>query len=266
MIVMSAEPKIVIENLHKSFPKGRGETLNVLDGLNVTVQPREFAVLLGPSGCGKTTLLRILAGLERQDSGTVLVDREPIEAPSKKRGMVFQSYTSFPWLTVLENVLFGLQLTDQSKEEQEDTARRYIKLVGLQGFERSYPNQLSGGMKQRVAIARTLAVDPDILLMDEPFGALDSQTRSLMHELLLNIWERDHKTVLFVTHDIEEAVFLADDIYLCSARPATIKSEIKVKFPRPRDFSLRTKPEFNAVKRQIQRIIREEAIKASKEK
>lgn len=259
------EAKIRVRDVHKSFQKKTGGVVHVLDGISIDVREREFAVLLGPSGCGKSTLLRILAGLEQSDSGDVMIDGKPVVGPDRSRGMVFQSYTSFPWLTVIENVLFGLRLTDKEPKEREEVARTYIKMVGLEGFEDHYPNQLSGGMKQRVAIARTLAVDPDILLLDEPFGALDSQTRSLMHEFLLDIWERDNKTVFFVTHDIEEAVFLADDIYICSARPAKIKKELQISFPRPRKFSLRTEPEFNTIKREVQALIREDAIKAFEE-
>lgn len=262
---MEREPKIVAKNICKSFPRKKGNSLRVLDNLSLEVRPCEFAVLLGPSGCGKSTVLRIVAGLDQADSGEILVDGAPITGPSRGCGMVFQSYTSFPWLTVLENVLFGLRLTGKPFEEQKEIAHRHIGFVGLQGFEYSYPNQLSGGMRQRVAIARTLAVEPDILLMDEPFGALDSQTRSLMHELLLDIWDRDHKTVLFVTHDIEEAVFLADDIYICSARPAVIKTEMKVEFERPRSFELRTEPKFNELKHDVLSVIREEAIRAGEE-
>lgn len=254
--------KIAIKDLSKSFMQKQGNLLAVINSISLTVCKREFAVLLGPSGCGKSTLLRIIAGLENADSGIALIDDKPINGTANSRGMVFQSYTSFPWLTVLNNVKFGLQ-PHESEEECNRIARKYIRMVGLEGFEDNYPNQLSGGMKQRVAIARTLAVDPDLLLMDEPFGALDSQTRSLMHELLLKIWENDHKTVLFVTHDIEEAVFLADQIYICSARPAHIIQAIKVNFSRPRDISLKTTPDFNIVKQQVQDIIRNEAIKAA---
>ena len=255
------EIKIEIKNLKKSFLKNRNNTLRVLEKISMTVNKGEIAVLLGPSGCGKSTLLRIVAGLEHADDGEVIVNGESVKNPDRSRGMVFQSYTSFPWLTTHENILFGLNLTRKSNQEKKEISEKYIKLVGLEGFENNYPSQLSGGMKQRVALARTLAVNPDILLLDEPFGALDSQTRLLMHELLLDIWERDHKTVLFVTHDIEEAIFLADDIYICSARPAKIKKEIKIEFERPRIYELRTKPEFNEVKREIHNLLRAETQK-----
>ncbi len=252
--------KIVIKNIYKNFPRKKGMALHVLEDLSMTVKQCEFAVVLGPSGCGKSTLLRIIAGLERPDSGLVLVDDKPVIGPDRNRGMVFQSYTSFPWLTVLDNVLFGLHLTDQSDKEQLGIAREYIRLVGLDGFEDHYTSQLSGGMKQRVAIARTLAVDPDILLMDEPFGALDSQTRSVMQELILDIWERDHKTVLFVTHDIEEAIFLSDRVLIASSRPMKIKKEITIPFDRPRHFELKTSLEFNKLKNKIVSETREDAL------
>ncbi len=255
---MSKEYKIVVENLSKSFKKENGKVLKVLDGLTISVRPREFAVLLGPSGCGKSTLLRLLAGLDKLDTGQIIIDGKPVTDPSRERGMVFQSYTSFPWLTTLENVLFGLELTDKLKEEKLDIARRYVELAGLKGFENSYPNQLSGGMKQRVAIARTLAVNPDIILMDEPFGALDSQTKRFMQELLLEIWESNHKTIFFVTHDIEEAIFLADYLYICSHRPTKIKKELQVPFPRRRDPYLRMEPEFNNIRREIEELLRTE--------
>lgn len=253
--------KIQINNVQKKFLRDNKRFLKVLDNISLNVTKGEFAVLLGPSGCGKSTLLRIVAGLDKADSGGVLVDGRSVSGPDRSRGMVFQSYTSFPWLTVFENIAYGLKLTQKTGTEQNHIVNKYIQLVGLEGFEKHYPSQLSGGMKQRVALARTLAVDPDILLLDEPFGALDSQTRLLMHELLLDIWEKDHKTVLFVTHDIDEAVFLADDIYICTNRPAKIKKEIKINFKRPRDYNLRTTPEFNEIKRDVHNLLREETKK-----
>jgi NitT/TauT family transport system ATP-binding protein len=253
--------KIQVKNVQKKFLRKDKRFLKVLDNISLNVNKGEFAVLLGPSGCGKSTLLRIVAGLDKPDSGEVLVDGKSVLGPDRSRGMVFQSYTSFPWLTVFENIAYGLKLIQQKNPDQNQIVKKYIQLVGLEGFEKHYPSQLSGGMKQRVALARTLAVDPDILLLDEPFGALDSQTRLLMHELLLDIWEKDHKTVLFVTHDIDEAIFLADDIYICSARPAKIKKEIKIHFNRPRAYDLRTTPEFNEIKRDVHNLLREETKK-----
>lgn len=265
MSILSEQAKIAIRGLCKDFPRRNGTPLRVLHDIDLEVHHREFAVLLGPSGCGKTTLLRTIAGLEPPDSGEVLVDGCAVTGPDKKRGMVFQAYTSFPWLTVFENVLFGLRLTDRSRSEQEVIARDQLRQVGLEGFEDQYPSQLSGGMKQRVALARTLAVKPDVLLLDEPFGALDSQTRSLMQELLMDIWDRDHKTVLFVTHDIEEAIFLADRVYVCSARPATIRDRITVDFKRPRRFGLRTEAGFNDLKLQLLQFLRDDIIRFAKD-
>lgn len=256
--------KIAIEQLCKSYSAKAG-AISVLDHLCLSVEVAKLAVLLGPSGCGKTTLLRIVAGLERGDSGQVLVDGREVTGPDRQRGMVFQAYTSYPWMNVLDNVLFGLRLTNKSREERESVARTFVRLVGLEGFERYLPGQLSGGMQQRVAIARTLAVEPEILLLDEPFGALDSQTRALMQELLLDIWGTTHNTVLFVTHDIEEAVFIADDIHVCSMRPAGVKKVIHVPFARPRDYGVRYTSAFVDMVRDIQCLVREDAQKASRE-
>ncbi len=252
--IQNEDKKVEIKSLYKGFPKRDG-SIAVLENISLHVKSKEFVVILGPSGCGKTTLLRIIAGVEKEDSGEILVDGKIIASPEQSRGMVFQSYSSFPWLTVHENIKFGLKLTNKSKQEQENIAREYLLMVGLKGFENYYPSQLSGGMKQRVAIARTLAVNPDILLLDEPFGALDTETRSQMQELLLDIWERNHVTVIFVTHDIEEALFLGDIIYICSPRPAKIKGTVRVDFQRPRSYNLRTKSNFNLLKSKIHSMI-----------
>jgi NitT/TauT family transport system ATP-binding protein len=198
----------------------------------------------------------------RASGGVVLLDGAPVTEPGAERGMVFQSYTLFHWRTVQRNVEFGLQLKGMPAAERATIARRYLDLVGLSGFERSYPKELSGGMMQRVALARALANDPDVLLMDEPFGALDAQTRVLMQELLLDLWQQQPKTILFVTHDIEEALFLSDRIYVMSARPGRIKAEISVPLPRPRSFDSTSDPVFVALKREIFELIREESVKA----
>ncbi|HIQ04115.1 MAG TPA: ABC transporter ATP-binding protein, partial [Anaerolineae bacterium] len=226
------------------------------------IHTNEFVTLVGTSGCGKSTFLNLAAGLIPVTSGRIEVDGQEIRGPGADRGMVFQSYTLFPWLKVLDNVKFSLRKQKLSAREKDEIAREHLRLVGLSGFENAYPAQLSGGMKQRVAIARALAYKPSVLLMDEPFGALDAQTRGLMQELLLKIWE-DHKTtILFVTHDIDEAIFLADRVYVMTARPGRIKQEIAVPLPRPRSYEIETTPEFIRIKRQIVELIREESMKS----
>ncbi len=254
--------KLNIESVSMTFRSRRGDEVTALDDVSLEIADREFSVIVGPSGCGKSTLLRLVAGLNRPSGGALRLDGEAIAGPSRDRGMVFQSYTLFPWLTVRRNVEFGLSLRGVAAAERGATAARYIEQVGLKGFEEAYPVQLSGGMQQRVALARALANDPKVLLMDEPFGALDSQTRSLMQELLLEIWERSHKTVLFITHDIEEALFLGDRVFLMTARPGRIKEEVVVDLPRPRSLEVLTAPHFVELKRRVMDHIREEAMKA----
>ncbi len=244
------------------FAPRRGHAVTALDDISLEIADRELSVIVGPSGCGKSTLLRLVAGLNRPSSGAVELDARPITGPSRDRGMVFQRYTLFPWLTVHRNVEFGPRIAGVAARERAEAAARYIELVGLKGFENAYPAQLSGGMRQRVALARALANDPKVLLMDEPFGALDSQTRSLMQELLLGIWEREHKTVLFITHDIDEALFLGDRVYVMTARPGRIKEEITVGIPRPRSLDVLTSPEFTELKRYVMAHIREETMRA----
>jgi ABC-type nitrate/sulfonate/bicarbonate transport system ATPase subunit len=253
--------RLQILDLRKSF-RSHGVEVTALDGINMEIRDQEFATILGPSGCGKSTLLRILAGLTPPTGGEALLDGRRIEGPGKDRGMVFQSYTLFPWLTVLDNIQFGLKLSGIPAQSRERIALSYVEKIGLSGFERAYPKSLSGGMKQRVAIARALANDPNILLLDEPFGALDTQTRALMQELLLKIWEELHKTILFVTHDVEEAIFLSDRIFVMTARPGRIKAVLDVPLPRPRDFEIKSSPEFVQLKKEVSRLIREESIRA----
>ncbi len=219
--------------------------------------------MLGPSGCGKSTLLRIVAGLDRPSAGRVLLDGRAVRGPGADRGMVFQSYTLFPWLTVAENIAFGLQERGVPQSRRREVVAAYVETVGLSGFENHYPKQLSGGMQQRTAIARALANDPEILLLDEPFGALDNQTRALMQELLLGIWERERKTVLFVTHDIEEAIFLASRVVVMTARPGRIKAEVPVDLPHPRPYTVKTSPDFMALKARLTDEIRAEALRAA---
>jgi NitT/TauT family transport system ATP-binding protein len=254
--------KLRIEGVTVRFAGRKGRTVTALENISLAIPDRELSVIVGPSGCGKSTLLRLVAGLAEATSGRITLDGRPITGPSAERGMVFQSYTLFPWLTVRRNVEFGPELKGTAAPERRQIAERFLREVGLDGFEDAYPDQLSGGMRQRTALARALANDPEILLMDEPFGALDSQTRSLMQELLLGIWERSHKTVLFITHDIDEALFLGDVVYVMSARPGRIKQEIAVDLPRPRAPEVLTAPRFVALKREVLALIREEAMRA----
>ena len=232
-----------------------------LQPTNLEVAHNDFITVLGPSGCGKSTLLRIVAGLDTPSTGRVLLDGQPVVGPGADRGMVFQSYTLFPWLTVRENICFGLREKGMPPAEQAEVAARFIAEVGLSGFEGHYPKQLSGGMQQRVALARALANDPKILLLDEPFGALDNQTRALMQELLLSIWELHKKTVLFVTHDIDEAIFMANRCVVFSARPGRIKNELAIDLPYPRHYTVKTTPRFSELKAVVTEDIRAETLR-----
>jgi ABC-type nitrate/sulfonate/bicarbonate transport system ATPase subunit len=236
----------------------RFATTLALQATDLDVAENDFITILGPSGCGKSTLLRIIAGLDQPTAGEVQLDGRRIEAPGADRGMVFQSYTLFPWLTVLDNVCFGLRERGMPRPQQLEVAHGFIAQVGLKGFEQHYPKQLSGGMQQRTAIARALANDPRMLLMDEPFGALDHQTRELMQELLLGIWEAQRKTVLFVTHDIDEAVFLGSRVVVMSARPGRIKLDRAVPLPHPRHYAMKTTPEFVGLKAELTEQVRVE--------
>jgi len=249
-----------IEKLHKEFPKDDGKMV-AIDDFSFEVKDGEFVCLLGPSGCGKTTVLRIIAGLEEKTSGSILLDGKEIDKPGSDRGMVFQEFALLPWRNVQKNVEFGLEIKGLDPAARKESADRYIELVGLKGFENSLPKQLSGGMKQRVGIARALANDPEILLMDEPFGALDAQTRNQMQKELLRIWEETKKTVLFVTHSVDEAVFLADKVIVLTTRPSRIKEVFEVKQPRPRD---RADPAFLALRKKILAELEQEAVQAPK--
>ena len=237
-----------IKNLNKTYHTEEGDEVVALSDINLDVADKELVCFIGPSGCGKTTLLRITAGLEKPDSGTLTVNNEPIKGPGPDRGMVFQEYSLFPWRTVLKNITFSLELKKIPKNEREKIARDFLEIVGLSKFADSYPHELSGGMKQRVAIARALVNDPDVLLMDEPFGAVDAQTRNRLQHELLNIWEKKKKTVLFITHSVDEAVFLADKVVVFTARPGRIKEVINIDLPRPRE---RTSFEANAVREHL---------------
>jgi len=257
-------PTLSIEELSRTFPGVRGGApTRAIEPTSLRVADRDFLCLLGPSGCGKSTLLRMVAGLDRPTTGRVLLDGEPVAGPGADRGMVFQSYTLFPWLTVEENIGFGLREQGVRVEERRRVAGHFIERVGLRGFERHYPRMLSGGMQQRTALARALANDPKVLLLDEPFGALDNQTRALMQELLLGIWEADRKTVLFVTHDIDEAIFMANRVAVMTARPGRIKSDIAIDLPHPRHYTIKTSPEFSAYKARLTEEIRVESIRAA---
>lgn len=253
--------KLTAKDVRKVFRVKNKETV-ALDQLSLEVRSGELVTIVGTSGCGKSTFLRMVAGLIDTTAGTIEVDGHPVTGPGPDRGMVFQSYTLFPWLNTLDNIKFVLKKQRLKGQEQDEIARYYLNLVGLAGFEKAYPAQLSGGMKQRVAIARALAYNPAILLMDEPFGALDAQTRELMQELLLRVWAESRTTILFITHDVDEAIFLADRVYVMSARPGRIKREIEVTLPRPRDYEMELSAEFLAIKREIAHLIREESLRS----
>ena len=254
----------MIDAVSRTFPGVRGgPPTRALDPVTLSVADNDFVTILGPSGCGKSTLLRIVAGLDQPTTGRVSLGGHTIHGPGADRGMVFQSYTLFPWLTVAENIAFGLRERGVPRHERERIVADYLARVKLKGFERHYPKMLSGGMQQRTAIARALANEPEILLLDEPFGALDNQTRGLMQELLLSIWEEQRKTVLFVTHDIEEAIFLGNRVVVMTARPGRIKADVPVGLAHPRHYTMKTSPEFTALKRRLIEEIREEAVKAA---
>ena len=253
---------VTVEDLDLRFKSRHGDDIIALNKLSLRVPDKQFAVIVGPSGCGKSSLLDIIAGLKDPSGGVCRLDGKPIDGPAKERGMVFQNYSLFPWLSVLKNVEFGLSLQGRQQKESTERARYYVNAVGLTSFENAYPNQLSGGQQQRVAIARSLANDPEIILMDEPFGALDSQTRVVMQQLLLGIWEKEYKTILFVTHDIDEALYLGEKVYVMSARPGRIIDTISVDFAHPRSYELSTSPAFVELKRRIQHSLHAEVHKA----
>lgn len=253
-----------IMDVTKSFKTKNGEVL-ALDKTNLHVRSKEFIALLGTSGCGKSTLLRMIGGLTEPTSGKILFKQKEITAASADIGMVFQSYTLFPWMTVEKNIAFGLeQRNNVPRAEIKEIVEKYIDLVGLRGFEKLHPKSLSGGMKQRVAIARALANDPGILLLDEPFGALDMQTREIMQELLLDVWQKSPKTIVMVTHDVEEAVFLADRVVVMSSRPGCVKEIIDIDLDRPRDYRIKSSQRFIEYKMRAFEIIREESMKLIK--
>jgi NitT/TauT family transport system ATP-binding protein len=258
---MSSQTQIAIDKVSHVYRPPRGRPVLALEDVSLEVRNREFLALLGPSGCGKSTLLYLIGGFLPVERGAIAVNGKPVAAPGPDRGIVFQHFALFPWKTVRANITYGLERQRMPREERERRAQSFIDLVGLTGFEDSYPSQLSGGMKQRTALARTLAFDPSILLMDEPFGALDAQTRHLMQSELLSIWQRTPKTVIFVTHDVQEAVYLADRVAVMSARPGRIKTIVDTRFEK-NDAGLFKAKEFVDKVDELWNLVRDEAIKA----
>lgn len=255
--------KIQIKNVVKEYHGDHGTTV-ALNGVNLDIMENEFICVVGPSGCGKSTLLNILAGLHEASSGECYLDGEIIKGTDVKRGVVFQQYALFPWQTVLQNVMFGPQMKRMPKAQCEEIARKYIKMVGLEDFENSFPKELSGGMKQRVAIARAYAVNPSLLLMDEPFGALDAQTRAQLQTELLKTWEEEQKTCFFITHDVDEAVLLAQRVVIMSARPGRIKRVVDIDIPYPRDQGTKSDPRFMELKAEIWNEVYQEYLEVRK--
>jgi len=250
-------PKLEVRHVSKSFRLPGGELLPVVQDLSMEVPNLEFLALLGPSGCGKSTLLRIIDGLIPCDTGSIHLDGKDVTGePGHGRGMVFQTFDLFPWRTAVGNVEFGLEVQGVPAAERQGISQRYINLVGLSGFEDAYPHQLSGGMQQRVGLARAFAIRPEVLLMDEPFGALDVQTRDILQDELLRIWEQEQKTVLFVTHGIEEAIYLADRIVVFTPRPARVERIVSVPLPRPRREGMKTEPAFLELRREIWEVLK----------
>ncbi|MCC7567550.1 MAG: ABC transporter ATP-binding protein [Methanoregulaceae archaeon] len=246
--------RLCVQHLTKEFTGTRGERVLALSDISLDIEPKEFICLLGPSGCGKTTLLRIIGGLEQATSGCIAINSHHVSGPDPMMAMIFQEYSLFPWRTIRDNIAFGLEIRNVQREEREEAVDTYLSLVGLTEFAESYPYELSGGMRQRVAVARALAINPGILLMDEPFGALDAQTRNMMQRELLDIWEKTKKTIIFVTHSVDEAVFLADRIVVLTPRPGTIREVIPIDLPRPRD---RTSEDFLRIRRFVLSLIDE---------
>ena len=262
---MDEKNKLQVRGLSKIY-EDNGREVVALKDVNLEVKESEFVMIVGPSGCGKTSLINIIGGLDEASSGEVLLDGRAVSGPGADRGMVFQGYSLFPWLSVQKNVEFGLKMKKVSAAERAEHAKKYIRLVGLEGFEDALPRQLSGGMKQRVAIARTLANEPEVLLMDEPFGALDAQTRVVMQELLADISRRTGTTILFITHDIDEAVLLGERIYVMSRRPGTVRDAITVDIPGERNHNSLILPEFLETKKKIMDMLWQESQDAALDK
>lgn len=262
---MDGKIKLQVRDLSKIYADN-GREVVALKNVNLEVRESEFVMIVGPSGCGKTSLINIIGGLDEASSGEVLLDGRAVSGPGADRGMVFQGYSLFPWLSVQKNVEFGLKMKKVPAAERSEHAKKYIRLVGLEGFEDALPRQLSGGMKQRVAIARTLANEPEVLLMDEPFGALDAQTRVVMQELLADISRRTGTTILFITHDIDEAVLLGERIYVMSRRPGTVREAITVDIPGERNHNSLVLPEFLETKKKIMDMLWQESQDAALDK
>jgi NitT/TauT family transport system ATP-binding protein len=255
----SAIAKLSVHQVSKHYPVVGGGVVTVLDAVDLTIQPRELVCLVGTSGCGKSTLLSIIAGLTPPSGGDVYVDGQVVTGrPGSDRGMVFQGYTLYPWLTVAQNIAFGLQLRRLPQQQQRERVDYFLDMVGLTAAAQSYPNQLSGGMKQRVAIARALANEPALLLMDEPFGALDAQTKEQMQQFLLDLWAKTHVTILMITHDVEEAIYLAQRVYVMRARPGRIHQEIQVDLPEHRELDIKLSSQFIAIERQVLQALRDQ--------
>ncbi|MGH6763753.1 MAG: ABC transporter ATP-binding protein [Phyllobacterium sp.] len=256
----NARTKVIVSDVGRIFGPPNKEFV-AIESIDLTIAENEFVSIVGTSGCGKSTLLNMIGGLDEPTYGAITIDGAPVRGPGRDRGFVFQTYSLFEWMTVEGNILFALEKSKLSKAEKTEMVAHFIHAVGLSGFEKAFPKQLSGGMRQRVAIARALVYKPSLLLMDEPFGALDAQTRGMMQELLLKIWE-DHKvTVLFVTHDVDEAIFLADRVVVLASRPGRVKKDLRIDLERPRSFDIVTDPKFSACKREILTDIREETLK-----
>ena len=255
--------KVKIDHVEKIFETKKGSVV-ALNGVDLDIKENEFICVVGPSGCGKSTLLNIIAGLLPATGGSVYVDGNKVEGTGTERGVVFQQYALFPWLTVIKNVMFGLKLKGMNKGEARETAMKYLKKVGLEEFADSYPKELSGGMKQRVAIARAYAVQPEVLLMDEPFGALDAQTRTQLQSELLQTWENERKTCFFITHDVEEAIILATRVVIMSARPGRIRDIVEIDIPYPRDQETKMSPRFMELKNYIWKQVYQEYLEVRK--
>lgn len=254
--------RIEVKDARLHFEQVDGTPFVAIDGVSLTIEPGEFVSIIGPSGCGKSTVLNVVAGFSKLDEGAVTLDGARIEKPGSERGVVFQQYSLFPWMTVRKNVEFGLKMKNVPQSRRESISRGLLGIAGLLAFENHYPDQLSGGMKQRVGIVRALATSPRVLLMDEPFGALDAQTRTVMQQVLTNMWQRLRTSVLFITHDIDEAIFLSDRVYVMTARPGRVKCVVPIDLPRPRTPETTTSVEYIALVQRLRGLIRAESIQA----
>ena len=261
---MRSEPIIRVRDLEKTFAR-QGKTVSAIRGFDLDIAPGEFVSIVGPSGCGKSTFLHMVGGFEAVSGGTLLVQGRPVAGPGPDRGVVFQEFALYPWRTVADNIVWALEIAGKPRAERRAVAERLMAQVGLAKFARHYPAELSGGMKQRVAIARVLAYDPPIMLMDEPFGALDAQNRELMQEDLQTLWHGARKTVLFITHDIDEAIYLADRVIVFTARPGRVKAEIAIDLPRPRAIEIKKDPAYVAYRNRVWDLLREEVLRARAE-